>query len=108
MSDDRALRAFHNARLKKQQKKGFNVVEAFARAQTLHQLGLISETQALCREILRNFPRHFHALQLLAITEYQTGRHDEADRLLRHALSIEPRSVAALSNRGVVLHELFA
>jgi predicted O-linked N-acetylglucosamine transferase (SPINDLY family) len=106
MSDDRALRAFHNARLKKQQKKGYDTAEAFARAHTLHQSGFVAEAQAVCRDILRKAPRHFHALQLLAITEYQSGRFDEAERLLRQALTIEPRSVAALSNRGVVLHEL--
>lgn len=106
MSDDRALRAFQNARLKKQQKKGYDASEAFARAHTLHQNGLVAEAQAACRDILRKVPRHFHALQLLAITEYQHGRYDEADRLLRQALTIEPNSVAALSNRGVVLHEL--
>jgi predicted O-linked N-acetylglucosamine transferase (SPINDLY family) len=106
MSDDRAWRAFQNARLKKQQKKGYDVAEAFARAHTLHQNGFVAEAQAACRDILRKAPRHFHALQLLAITEYQRGRYDEADRLLRQALTIEPNSVAALSNRGVVLHEL--
>jgi predicted O-linked N-acetylglucosamine transferase (SPINDLY family) len=106
MSDDRALRAFQNARLKKQQKKSYDVAEAFARAHTLHQSGFISEAQAVCRDMLRRVPRHFHALQLLAITEYQSGRYEEADRLLRQALTVEPNSVAALSNRGVVLHEL--
>src|SRR5262249_14038871 len=106
MSDDRALRAFQNARLKKQQKKGYNPDEAFARANALHQMGRIAETQALCRDILRKAPRHFHALQLLGVTEYQSGRFEEAERLLRQALSIDPRSIAALSNRGVVLHEL--
>jgi predicted O-linked N-acetylglucosamine transferase (SPINDLY family) len=106
MNDDRALRAFHNARLKKQQKKGYDVAEAFARAHTLHQNGFASEAQAVCRDVLRKVPRHFHALQLLGVIEYQSGRYEEAERLLRQALSVEPRSVAALSNRGVVLHEL--
>jgi predicted O-linked N-acetylglucosamine transferase (SPINDLY family) len=106
MSDDRALRAFQNARLKKQQKKGYNADEAFARANMLHQSGRISDAQALCRDILRKAPRHFHALHLLGVTEYQSGRPQEADRLLRQALSVEPHSVAALSNRGVVLHQL--
>jgi predicted O-linked N-acetylglucosamine transferase (SPINDLY family) len=105
MSDTRGLRAFHNARLKKQ-RKSYNAAEALARAQALHQRGLVSDTQAVCREILQMVPRHFHALQLLGVTEYQNGRYEEADRLLQQALSVEPRSVAALSNRGVVLHEL--
>jgi predicted O-linked N-acetylglucosamine transferase (SPINDLY family) len=105
MSDSRGLRAFHNARLKKQ-RKSYDAAGAFARAQALHQHGRLADTQALCREILQMVPRHFHALQLLGVTEYQNGRHQEADRLLHLALSIEPRSVAALSNRGVVLHEL--
>jgi predicted O-linked N-acetylglucosamine transferase (SPINDLY family) len=105
MSDSRGLRAFHNARLKKQ-RKSYDAAGAFARAQALHQHGRLADTQALCREILQMVPRHFHALQLLGVTEYQNGRHQEADRLLQLALSIEPRSVAALSNRGVVLHEL--
>jgi predicted O-linked N-acetylglucosamine transferase (SPINDLY family) len=107
MSENRGLRAFHNSRLKKgQQKKSYNVGEALARAQALHQSGFISDTQALCREILQKVPRHFDALHLLAVTEYQNGRYEEADRLLQLALSIDPRSVAALSNRGIVLHEL--
>jgi predicted O-linked N-acetylglucosamine transferase (SPINDLY family) len=105
MSDSRGLRAFHNARLKKQ-RKSYDAAGAFARAQALHQHGRLADTQALCREILQMVPRHFHALQLLGVTEYQNGRHQEADRLLQQALSIEPRSVAVLSNRGVVLHEL--
>jgi predicted O-linked N-acetylglucosamine transferase (SPINDLY family) len=106
MSETKGLRAFHSSRLKKQQKKSYDVGEALARAQALHQRGFIADAQALCREILQKVPRHFDALHLLAIAEYQNGRYEEADRLLRLALSIEPRSVAALSNRGVVLHEL--
>jgi predicted O-linked N-acetylglucosamine transferase (SPINDLY family) len=106
MSKNIGLRAFQNARLKKQQQKSPNLNEAFAQAQALHQHGFIAETQALCRAILQQAPRHFHALQLLGVTEYQNGRHQEADRLLQQAVAIEPRSVAALSNRGVVLHEL--
>lgn len=106
MSDDRALRAFHNARLKKLQRQGYDVDAAFARAHALHQSGFVSEAQAACRDILRKVPRHFHALQLLGVIEYHHGRYEEADRLLRQALTVEPSSVAALSNRGVVLHEL--
>jgi predicted O-linked N-acetylglucosamine transferase (SPINDLY family) len=106
MSDSRGLRAFQNARLKKQQKKGYDVGDALNRALTLHQRGLVADAQAVCREILQRAPRHFDALHLLGVTEYQSGRYEEADRLLAQALAIEPRSAAACSNHGIVLHEL--
>jgi predicted O-linked N-acetylglucosamine transferase (SPINDLY family) len=106
MSDSRGLRAFQNARLKKQQKKAYDVGEALNQALKLHQRGAVAEAHAVCREILQRAPRHFDALHLLGVTEYQSGRHEEADRLLQQVLLIEPRSAAACSNHGIVLHEL--
>jgi len=106
MSNTKGLRAFHNARLKKQQRKSFDLAEARNRALLLHQAGRIADTQAVCREILAHAPRHFDALHLLGVTQYQSGRHEDADRLLAQALLVEPRAWAACSNHGVVLHEL--
>ncbi|HEV2958057.1 MAG TPA: tetratricopeptide repeat protein [Xanthobacteraceae bacterium] len=106
MSNTKGLRAFHNARLKRQQRKAYDLVEARNRAILLHRAGRIADAQAVCREILERAPRHFDALHLLGVTEYQSGRHDEADRLLEQALLVEPRSPAACSNHGIVLHEL--
>jgi predicted O-linked N-acetylglucosamine transferase (SPINDLY family) len=106
MSNTKGLRAFHNARLKKQQRKAYDLGEARNRAILLHQAGRIADAQAVCREILERAPRHFDALHLLGVTEYQSGRYEEADRLLQQALLVEPRSAAALSNHGIVLHEL--
>jgi predicted O-linked N-acetylglucosamine transferase (SPINDLY family) len=106
MSNTKGLRAFHNARLKKQQRKSYDLAEARNRALLLHQAGRIAEAQAMCREILEHAPRHFDALHLLGVTQYQSGRHEEADRLLAQALLVEPRAWAACSNHGVVLHEL--
>jgi predicted O-linked N-acetylglucosamine transferase (SPINDLY family) len=106
MGNTKGMRAFHNARHKKQQRKAFDVGEARNRAFLLHQAGRIADAQALCREIIEHAPRHFDALHLLGVTEYQNGRHEEADRLLQQALLIEPRSAAACSNHGIVLHEL--
>jgi predicted O-linked N-acetylglucosamine transferase (SPINDLY family) len=106
MSENRGLRAFQNARLKKQQKKAYDVGGALNQALTLHQRGQISDAQAVCRDILQRVPRHFDALHLLGVTEYQSGRYEEADRLLHQALGVEPRSAAACSNHGIVLHEL--
>ena len=106
MSNTKGLRAFHNARLKKQQRKSYDFAEARNRAILLHQAGRIADAQAVCREILERAPRHFDALHLLGVTEYQSGRYEEADRLLQQALLVEPRSAAALSNHGIVLHDL--
>src|ERR1700732_4672438 len=106
MSNTKGLRAFHNARLKKQQRKAYDLAEARNRALSLHQAGRIPEAQAVCREILEHAPRHFDALHLLGVTHYQSGRHEEAARLLHQALLVEPRAWAACSNHGIVLHEL--
>ena len=106
MANTKGLRAFHNARLKKQQRKAYDIDEARNRAFVLHQSGRIGDAQAICREILERSPRHFDAMHLLGITEYQNGRHEEADWLLQQALLVEPRSAAAASNHGIVLHEL--
>jgi predicted O-linked N-acetylglucosamine transferase (SPINDLY family) len=106
MSDSRGLRAFQNARLKKQQKRAHDTGDALNRALTLHQRGLVADAQAICRDILQRAPRHFDALHLLGVTEYQSGRYEEADRLLAQALAVEPRAAAACSNHGIVLHEL--
>jgi predicted O-linked N-acetylglucosamine transferase (SPINDLY family) len=106
MSNTKGLRAFHNARLKKQQRKAYDFAEARNRAILLHQAGRIADAQTVCREILERAPRHFDALHLLGVTEYQSGRYEEADRLLQQALLVEPRSAAALSNHGIVLHDL--
>ena len=106
MSNSKGLRAFHNARLKKQQRKSYDLAEARNRALLLHQANRIADAQAVCREIIEHAPRHFDALHLLGVTEYQSGRHDEADRLLQQALLVEPRAWAACSNHGIVLHEL--
>jgi predicted O-linked N-acetylglucosamine transferase (SPINDLY family) len=106
MSNTKGLRAFHNARLKKQQLKAYDLADARNRALLLHQAGRIADAQAMCREILERAPRNFDALHLLGVTEYQSGRCDEAERLLGQALLVEPRSPAACSNHGIVLHEL--
>ena len=92
MSQDKESRAFHKARLKKQLQK---VSGAYAQAVLAQHHGLIAEAQTLYRQILEQVPAHFDALHRLGITEAQSGRHAEADRLLEQALNLEPRSAAA-------------
>lgn len=103
MSKEKGLRAFQNARLRKQQGK---VSGTFAQALTLHQRGMVADAQALYSEILEKVPNHFDALHHLGIAASQGGRYEEAERLLARALGVDPRSAAAYSNRGIALHEL--
>lgn len=103
MSQDKESRAFQKARLKKQLQK---VSGAYGQALLLEQRGLIGQAQTLYRQILEQVPAHFDALHRLAITEAQTGRYAEADRLLEQALQLHPQSAAAWSDRGNVLHAL--
>ncbi len=78
----------------------------FAQALSLHQRGLVTESQAVCKEILQKVPNHFEALLLLGTSEYEKGHLEEADRLLLRATGVAPRSAKAYCNRGVVLQAL--
>ena len=49
MSNTKGLRAFHNARLKKQQRKAYDFAEARNRAILLHQAGRIADAPRRCR-----------------------------------------------------------
>ena len=40
------------------------------------------------------------------MTEFQTGRFDEADRLLREAIAVRPQSADAYSTHAAILYEL--
>ena len=67
---------------------------------------MISGAQALYREILQAAPDHFDTLYFLGVSEFQSGQYEQADRLLKHALAIEPQSAAAHSTHGAILYEL--
>jgi predicted O-linked N-acetylglucosamine transferase (SPINDLY family) len=107
MTKARGSRAFQNARLKKRHAKELqDAAGKLSQAIALHQRGLISNAQSLYRQILQAVPDHFDALYLLAVSEFQSGHHEEAVRLLDRALTVEPRSAAAHSTRGAALNEL--
>src|SRR5207245_4192961 len=68
------------------QKKAPSVSGMFAQALSLHQRGLVTEAQAVCKEILQKVPNHLEALLLLGTSEYENGHLEEADRLLLRAI----------------------
>ena len=97
-------RAFQNARLQKQFKKQAEILLPAAVA--AYRQGNHPETQALCRQILKDLPDHFEALHLLGVSELDCRQFTEAERTLARAVSIEPRSAEARSNLGSALFSL--
>jgi len=87
----------------KMPRKVRDVGNAFARALALHQSGLIADAQILYEGILRRDPHHFDSLHNLGVSNQQTGHFDEAERLIRRALAVAPRSAVAHSNLGLLL-----
>lgn len=104
MSKDVGQRAFHNARNQKKQKA--QAAQLFERAVALQRTGSLPQAQAVCRQLLELAPRHFDALCLLAMFEYQARDYLAAEMHLSQAVDVEPRSAKAHLNRGVVLHAL--
>jgi len=97
-------RAFQNARLQKQFKKQAEVLLPAAVA--AYRQGKHAETQALCRQILKDLPEHFDALHLLGFSELECQRFEEAERTLTRAVNVEPRNAEARSNLGLALFKL--
>lgn len=61
------------------------------------------EAEALCRQLLADRPRYFHALHLLGIIDLQRGRHAQAALRLAEAVAVDPMRPEALSNLAVAL-----
>ena len=104
MSKNTGQRAFQTVRSKKGQKA--EVAELLERAVTLQNTGLLPDAQAVYRQLLKLAPKHFDALYLLGMSEYHARSYHEAERHLRKAAEVEPRSAKAHLNRGVVLFAL--
>jgi tetratricopeptide (TPR) repeat protein len=75
----------------------------FRRARRVHERGELDEAERLYTDILRRNPRHFDALHLLGMLNYQRGRLDAARDLLRAALLIDAARADAQSDLGLVL-----
>ena len=71
----------------------------------LRRAGKLQEAAELYAQILRGNPSDFEALHALGIVCYQTGRLDEAERLIGQAVAVEPRA-DAIYNRACLLLKL--
>ena len=71
-----------------------------------HQLGQLSQAQAIYRRLLEIDPRHAEALHLLGVIAYQTGDHQSAVDLIGQAIEVNPSQASYYSNRGLAHKEL--
>src|SRR5258705_5411760 len=82
------------------------VAEAVKYAATFHQRGMLAEAETFYAAILNARPDHFNALHLLGVLRRQQGNSAEALRLIGAALNLNPCSLDALCNFGLVLFAL--
>src|SRR6476619_3653543 len=81
-------------------------VDTLRQAMVAHGAGRLGEAEFYCRLVLATNKKQFDALHLLGLVEFQRGRPDEAYRLIRQAVKINPKSARAYSNLGLVLQHL--
>ncbi|MBA4369820.1 MAG: glycosyltransferase, partial [Desulfobacterium sp.] len=53
-----------------------------------HQSGRLEEAKQYYSEILQEDPRHSDAIHLMGLIAHQSGNHEEAVRLIQHAISL--------------------
>src|SRR5690349_6919861 len=87
-------------------RKSDEVADLFVRANAYHRSGDLAKAQAGYKKVLKKRPNHFDALHMLAVAEHQSGNFQAAERLLRRALLVDPKSAAAWYTLGIMLSTL--
>ena len=65
-----------------------------------HQAGRLDVAEGGYRAILKRMPKSFHALHMLGVLHGQRDDWAEAERLIAHAVAIDPSVAAAHANLG--------
>ena len=104
MQSNAGSRAFQNARQQKKLRK--QAEEMLPIAFAAYRQGRHADTQTLCRRILQDLPDHFDGLHLLAVSQIDCARFEEAAQTLERAIAIDPRSADAHSNLGFAFFKL--
>ena len=63
------------------------------------------QAEQICQQILRDFPQHAEALQLLGIIAYQVGDYRIATSLITQAIEIDSNQSSFFYNVGNALRE---
>lgn len=72
-------------------------------AQNLHRMGRLPEAARAYHDFLRKNPRHFEALNALAMIYFQTEQYEQSQYLFGEALRINPYDINVLCFRGLAL-----
>lgn len=83
-----------------------NPAAAFELALGQFHEGRLTESLALCTQILRTIPDHADATHLSGMIHARTGNSEQALQLLRAAEKLHPENPAVLANLGNVLSSL--
>jgi Flp pilus assembly protein TadD len=74
--------------------------DLFASALQHHQAGNLAEAERLYRQLLANDRRQIDCLHLLGVVAQQTGRHDDAIKLIRRAIALNSGVASFHNNIG--------
>jgi tetratricopeptide (TPR) repeat protein len=78
----------------------------FQQGCALHQQGRLAEARACYDAVLERDPRHVDALNLAAVTSFQTGWTEQGVELVRRAIALKPDVAASHANLGQALNTL--
>src|SRR6266567_4081930 len=82
------------------------MMEPLRRAHRAFAEGRLGEAEFYCRLVVGADKKHFEGLHLLGLIALQKGDLDEASRLVRQALKVNPRSARAYSNLALIQQHL--
>ncbi len=77
--------------------------QLFQTALKLHEEGALQRAEHVYREVLRQYPRHAGALNMLGVIGCQTGNFKLGAQLIRQALALEPDDADFNNNLGQAL-----
>lgn len=80
--------------------------QQLARAYAEHRAGNLAEARRVYKLVLAKNPRHFDALNLLAEVHCLTGKFQDAELLLRRAISVNPNNPHTHFSHAYACHEL--
>lgn len=82
-----------------------DIAQMLRNAIAYHQVGRLSEAEAIYRQILQLSPRHSDSLHLLGMIAYQSGNYEIATDLIQQAITAEPKNPAHYNLLGSVINE---